>query len=135
MGLIKWDDSLSVNVAKIDQQHQKLILMINDLHGAMKLGKGKDVLGEIVNGLISYTTIHFKTEEDYFIHFGYPQTDSHKKEHIVFVQKVAEFKDGFEKGKLSLSIEVLNFLSDWLQNHIKGTDKKYSQFFNEKGLK
>jgi hemerythrin len=134
VGLIKWNDSLSVNVAEIDQQHQKLILMINDLHGAMKLGKGKDVLGKIVNGLISYTTIHFKTEEDYFSQFGYPQADSHKKEHIVFVQKVSEFKDGFEKGKLSLSIEVLNFLSDWLQNHIMGTDKKYSQFFNGKGL-
>jgi hemerythrin len=134
MGFIKWDDSLSVNVAEIDQQHQKLILMINELHGAMKLGKGKDVLGKIVNGLIGYTTIHFKTEEDYFRQFGYPQADSHKKEHIVFVGKVSEFKDGFEKGKLSLSIEILNFLSDWLQNHIKGTDKKYSQFFNGKGL-
>jgi hemerythrin len=135
MALIKWNDSLSVNVAKIDQQHQKLILMINELHGAMKQGRGNDVLGEIVNGLISYTATHFKTEEDYFNQFGYPETDSHKKEHIAFVQKVSEFKDGFEKGKRSLSIEVLYFLSDWLQNHIKCTDKKYSQFFNEKGLK
>lgn len=135
MDLIKWDDSFSVNVAKIDQQHQKLILMINELHDAMKQGKGKEVLGKIVNGLISYTATHFKTEEDYFNQFGYPETDSHKKEHIAFVQKVSEFKDGFEKGKLSLSIEVMNFLSDWLQNHIKGTDKKYSQFFNGKGLK
>jgi hemerythrin len=135
MALIKWDDSFSVNVAKIDQQHQKLILMINELHDAMKQGKGKEVLGKIVNGLISYTATHFKTEEDYFNQFGYPETDSHKKEHIAFVQKVSEFKDGFEKGKLSLSIEVMNFLSDWLQNHIKGTDKKYSQFFNGKGLK
>jgi hemerythrin len=134
MDLIKWDDSLSVNVAKIDQQHQDLILMINDLHGAMKQGKGKDVLGKIVNGLINYTATHFKTEEDYFNQFGYPETYSHKKEHIVFVQKVSEFNDGFEKGKLSLSIDVLNFLSDWLRNHIKGTDKKYSQFFNGKGL-
>jgi hemerythrin len=135
MDLIKWDDSLSVNIALIDQQHQKLILMINELHGAMKLGKGKDVLGKIVIGLISYTAIHFKTEEDYFSQFGYAEADSHIKEHVAFVRKVSEFKEGFEKGKLSVSIDVLNFLSDWLQNHIKGTDKKYSQFFNGKGLK
>ena len=135
MALINWNDSFSVNVAKIDQQHQKLVSMINELNDAMKQGKGKDVLGKIINGLISYTANHFKTEEMYFEQFGYSETDSHKKEHSVFVQKVSEFKDGFEKGKLSLSIEVMNFLSDWLQNHIKGTDKKYSQFFNEKGLK
>ena len=109
--------------------------MINELNDAMKQGKGKDILGKIVNGLISYTATHFKTEENYFERFGYPDANQHKKEHIAFVQKVSDFKNGFEKGKLSLSIEVMNFLSDWLQNHIKGTDKKYSQFFNGKGLK
>jgi len=135
MALINWNDSLSVNIAEIDQQHQKLVLVINELNDAMKQGKGKDILGEIINGLINYTATHFKTEEDYFFQFGYPDMENHKKEHTAFVQKVTNFKEGFEKGKLSLSIEVMNFLSDWLQNHIKGTDKRYTRFFNEKGLR
>ncbi|MCK9363574.1 MAG: bacteriohemerythrin [Syntrophales bacterium] len=135
MALIDWSDSLSVNVAEIDQQHKKLIAIINELNDAMRIGAGKDVLGKIVNSLISYAAIHFKTEEKYFAQFGYPDTDNHKKEHVAFVQKVADFKDGFEKRKLSLTIEVMNFLSDWLKNHIMKTDKKYAQFFNEKGLK
>jgi hemerythrin len=135
MALIQWNDTFSVKVAEIDQQHQKLVSMINELNDAMKQGKGKDALSKIINGLVSYTVTHFNTEEKYFARFGYPETDSHKKEHAAFVKKVSEFKDGFEKGKISLSIEVMNFLSDWLKNHINGTDKKYSQFFNEKGLK
>lgn len=135
MALIQWNDSFSVKVAEIDRQHQKLVSMINDLSDAMKQGKGKDVLGNIISGLVSYTATHFKTEEKYFDQFGYPETDSHKKEHAAFVKKVTDFKDGFEKGKLGLSIKVMNFLSDWLKNHIKKTDMKYSQFFNEKGLK
>lgn len=135
MALIQWDGSFSVKVAEIDQQHQKLMSMINELNDAMRQGKGKDVLGKIVNGLFSYTVTHFSMEEKYFDRFGYPETDSHKKEHVAFVKKVSEFKDGVEKGKLGLSIEVMNFLSDWLKNHIKLTDMKYSQFFNEKGLK
>lgn len=135
MALIKWDDSFSVNVGKIDDQHRALVTMNNELNEAMAQGKGKDVLGKIVNGLISYTATHFKTEEDYFNTFRYPEKDSHKKEHVEFVRKVTEFKDGFESGKLSLSIEVMTFLSNWLRNHIKVVDKKYSRFFNEKGLK
>jgi hemerythrin len=135
MALINWDDSLSVNVAEIDQQHKRLIGMINELNDAMRMGKGKDVLGKIINSLFTYTATHFKTEEKYFAQFGYPDTENHKKEHTAFVQKVSDFKDGFEKKKLSLTIEVMDFLSDWLKNHIKGTDKKYSQIFNEKGLK
>ena len=78
---------------------------------------------------------HFETEERYFDQFGYPGADSHKKEHSDFAGKVSEFKGGFEKGKLGLSIEVMNFLSDWLQHHIKSVDKKYGPFFNAKGLK
>jgi len=135
MALINWDDSLSVNVTEIDKQHQKLISMINELSDAMKQGKGKDIMEKIINGLVDYTVTHFKTEEKYFAQFGYPDTENHKKEHDNFVQKVKDFKDGFEKGELSLSIEVMTFLSDWIQNHIKVTDKKYSKLFNEKGLK
>ncbi len=43
MALIDWDKSLSVNVEEIDQQHKKLIAMINELNEAMRNGKGKEV--------------------------------------------------------------------------------------------
>ncbi len=135
MTLIKWDDSFSVKVAEIDKQHQKLISMINELNDAMKQGKGNDVLGKIINELINYTVFHFSTEEKYFDQFGYPGKASHKNEHAAFVKKVSEFKDKFEKAEVGLSIEVMNFLKDWLKNHIKVIDMKYSQFFNEHGLK
>ena len=135
MALIEWNESLSVNVAEIDGQHQKLIAMINELNEAMSQGKGRTVVGQIVSGLVSYTKSHFRTEERYFDVFGYPEAHSHKKEHADFVAKVSEFKEGVERGKIALSIEIMNFLSDWLRNHIKGVDKKYLSFFNEKGLR
>jgi hemerythrin len=135
MTLIQWNDGFSVNVVEIDRQHQQLIGMINDLDDAMRQGKGKAILGKIINGLASYTATHFRTEESYFDKFGYPEADSHKKVHSDFVKKVSEFKDEFEKGNIALSIQVMDFLSNWLQNHIKGIDKKYGPFFNEKGLK
>jgi len=135
MALILWNEGLSVHVAEIDRQHQRLITMIGELDSAMRAGKGRDVMGKIVNGLISYTGTHFATEEKYFDQFGYPEADAHKTEHRNFVQKVSEFKTGFEAGKLGLSIQVMDFLSDWLKSHISVTDKKYSPFFNAKGLK
>lgn len=135
MALIQWNDSFSVGVGEIDRQHQRLVGMINDLNDAMRQGKGKDVLGKIINGLVGYAGTHFRTEEKYFEQFGYPDAGSHKKEHFDFTKKVAEFKDGFDTGKIGLSIEVMNFLSNWLQNHIKVVDNKYGPFFNGKGLK
>lgn len=135
MALINWDESLSVNVEEIDLQHKGLIAMINELNDAMRTGKGKEVTGKTVNNLIKYTVTHFKTEEDLFAKFNYPDAEKHKKEHAAFVKKVLEFKDGLEKGKLTLTMEVMSFLSDWLTRHIMGTDKKYTEFLNDKGVK
>ena len=135
MALLEWNESLSVNVSEIDREHQLLVGMINELNDAMRWGRGKEVLGSILNGLISYAGSHFRTEENYFDEFGYPQADAHKKEHSDFVAKVSEFRTGFENGKLGVTIEVLFFLSGWLRNHIEGSDKKYGPFFNAKGLK
>ncbi|MCP3943643.1 MAG: hemerythrin family protein [Desulfobacteraceae bacterium] len=134
MALINWNDSLSVNVAEIDLQHQKLISMINDLHDAMKIRKAKEVLGKIIDELLDYTVTHFSVEEKYFAQFNYPETASHKKEHTAFVDKIKDVKKGFDEERLMISMDIMNFLKSWLENHIKGTDKKYSSLFNAKGL-
>ena len=135
MALIEWNAGLSVDVAEFDSQHQKLIKLINDLNDAMKTGKGKDVLGKIILDLANYTVNHFSAEEHYFDKFGYPATVDHKLEHKKFIAQVGAFKNDFESGHISMTIKVMDFLSDWLRTHIMGTDKKYSQFFNENGLK
>ena len=135
MALIQWDSSLSIDVAVVDTQHKKLVEIINGLHEAMVQGKAKEVVGKVLNELITYTKTHFSMEEKYFAQFGYADTVAHKKEHADFIQKVADFKEKFDTGKMGVSLEIMTFLSDWLRKHIKGTDKKYVQLFHAKGLK
>ena len=135
MAFLEWQDSFSVKIPSIDKQHQKLIAMINELMDAMKQGKGNAVLSDIIEKLADYTVVHFNTEETYFEKYGYPETEEHKKEHQDFVNKVLDFKQGFEAGKIGLSIEVMSFLKDWLKGHILGTDQKYSDFLVSKGVK
>lgn len=135
MSLIKWNDTFSVNIDKIDQEHRNLVEMVNALTEAMKKGRGKDVLGEILDGLIAYTASHFQTEENYFQQVKYPGASEHKKEHAAFVEKVTGFKKEFDAGRATLSVHVLQYLGKWLQNHIKGADKEYSDFLNQKGIR
>lgn len=135
MPLIQWDDSLSVGVAAYDQAHQKLIAMINNLNDAMRKGQGKEVMASIVAGLASYTKVHFSDEERQFDRLGYPDVASHKQKHAQFVARLSEFQDGLKSNRIGLSIEVMNFLSDWLRDHIKVVDKAYAPFFNERGIK
>ncbi|HOJ34293.1 MAG TPA: bacteriohemerythrin [Candidatus Hydrogenedentes bacterium] len=135
MAIIKWDNSFSVNIAEIDRQHQKLVALINELDDAMRQGKGKEVVSKVVSGLIAYTQTHFGTEERIFAQHGYPEADVHKKEHEDFVAKAAQFQADYNSGKIGLSIQIMNFLSNWLQHHIKVVDKKYGPFLNSKGVK
>ncbi|MDX9703287.1 MAG: bacteriohemerythrin [Candidatus Auribacterota bacterium] len=135
MALIEWNQSYSVNVCEIDEQHKKLIALLNELYDAMKAGKSKDVLTKTLKGLIDYTVYHFGAEEKYMHKFNYPGYLSHKGEHEKLVRKVVDFQKEFEKGNASISIDLMNFLKDWVSGHIQGTDKKYSSFFNQNGLK
>lgn len=135
MSLIKWNETFSVHIEEIDKEHKQLVMMVNDLTDAMKTGKGRDVLGEILEGLIAYTASHFRTEEKYFKQFHYPHAVEHKKEHADFVKNVLEFKEQFDQGKSTVSVNVLQFLSKWLQAHIKEADMKYSTFLNDRGVK
>jgi hemerythrin len=135
MALIQWNNNLSVGIAEIDSQHQRLVKLIGDLNEAMRVGKGKEITGKIINDLTNYTLTHFATEEKYFAQFGYPDTNAHKDEHLKFVQKVSAFKKDFEESRVGITIPIMNFLSDWLKNHIMGSDKKYGPFLIENGLK
>ncbi len=135
MPLITWSEKYSVAVKDFDQQHQKLITLINDLHDAMKAGKAKSILEGILDELESYTEYHFKAEEDMMKKHAYPELENQKTQHAGFVTKIKEFQTQFKSGKTSVSLEISNFLRDWLINHINGTDKNYGSFFNQKGVK
>ncbi len=135
MPLIQWNRTLSVHVKEIDNQHMKLIQMINALDNAMQAGAGKSRVEEILSEMVNYTEVHFASEEKYFRQFGYPDTLSHTAEHQKFIDEVAKIQKEFNEGVANLPIRILTFLSDWLRNHIMVSDKKFGPFLKEKGLK
>ena len=135
MSLIQWDRSLSVGVIEFDSQHQVLIKLINDLNDAMLHGKGKAMVGTIIVELRKYTVSHFSYEEKVLERIGYPDLAKQKTEHKSFVDDILKFEAEVENGGLGLSVNVMNFLSDWLRRHILGEDSKYSNFCNAKGVK
>ena len=127
MSLIEWDAKLSVTVPEFDEEHKKLIGMINSLHEAMKSGKGKDMLTKILDEATEYTLKHFAREEKLMAQYRYPEYKEHKALHDEFVKKVTELRNKHDE-KLLMASQVLNVLKDWLVNHINNVDKKYGPF-------
>jgi hemerythrin len=131
---LAWSEDLRVGIAEIDDQHKTLITLVNGLDMAMREGRGKDVLGSTIDGLMNYTQVHFATEETYLRSFGYPETSTHIASHNDFIARVDDFRRGFEEDRLMLSLEVMDFLVNWLLNHIKVSDRAYGPYLIERGI-
>ncbi len=132
--LMPWGDKLKIGITPIDEQHKDLVNMINELHRAMKMKIGAKEAGQILTRLADYTVYHFENEQNLFEIHQYPNRDAHKEYHDKLVAQVLEFKMEFEEGRAALSMELMQFLTDWLQDHIMETDKAYVPFFKEKGI-
>ncbi len=133
MALMKWDESYSVNVREIDEQHQKLINMLNEFYAHIDKDS-KGAFRALLDSLVEYTQYHFSTEEKYFFLYKYPDANAHVQTHRKFTEKVSQVRERLLSGKMALSIEITTFLKNWLIEHIKGSDMAYSKYFNEHGL-
>jgi hemerythrin-like metal-binding protein len=132
MPLIEWNEAFSVGNKQLDEQHKKFFHIINTLQDAMKKGEGEEILLTVLKELQQYVQYHFKTEESLMKMYAYPNYSSHKAEHVEAEQKVNKFILEYERHDDKLAIEVLNFLSDLLQNHILQTDRKYIPYLKGK---
>ncbi len=130
--LMAWGPKLLLGMDSIDQQHEKLIQLINKLYKAMKLKRGLRATEDILNGMQEYTITHFTFEEELFKKHSYPQTEAHLENHGVFIDKITELRSELEKGNAALAIDLMTFLMDWFKQHILTTDKKYIPFLEEK---
>jgi hemerythrin len=131
----RWKDSMSVKSEEIDNQHKKLVGMLNELYMAFINKEHKEKMDAVINQLIDYTRYHFDTEEKYFIAFRYPDKENHIKEHKQFKEKINEFVKDYKANSNTLTYKVINFLRDWLMNHIMVTDMKYVECFLQNGVR
>jgi hemerythrin len=132
--MFEWKPQYSVNIPSIDGQHQNLFRMAGELHQAMAGGRGKAALSLLLDRLVQYTTVHFAHEERLMSLHHYSGMAAHVAEHRALTTQVLAFQKNFDSGQVSLTIEVLNFLKDWLKHHIAESDQKYAPFLKEKAV-
>jgi hemerythrin-like metal-binding protein len=134
MAFFDWNSDFDTGIALIDSQHRKLIDLINALHEAMLHRKGKEIIGDILRETVEYSKYHFSTEEKAFAVNRYPDTPDHVKSHDGFRETAAKLLKDFGEGSLSVTIDTLDFLADWVKNHILAEDKRYVPFLKDAAI-
>ena len=120
---IEWNENLSVGVPAMDAHHKKLVDLINQLHNAMRSGKGKSVVGPALEELAKYTEYHFSAEEKLMKQHHCTGLPEQQEAHANLVTTVNELRQKLAGGQHGLGTEVLSMLKDWLVNHIQRKDK------------
>lgn len=131
---VRWTPAIAVNVETFDEHHRRLFALIDTLYKALQSGETKEVLESVFDELLDYTGYHFGSEEAAFEHFGYPQCEHHRQTHRKLVEQAMALRRDLEAGKAMVAVEVMEFLRDWITNHIRGCDKLYSTFFKDKDV-
>lgn len=134
MAYINWSEDFSVKVREIDAQHKTLVEMINQLHQSMLDNRGIEAQKTIIEKMVEYANVHFESEEKHMRRLAYPGYQQHKTEHVHFAEKAFELQKRFNDTGFVLTLEILSFLRNWLQEHILVIDKQYSHHFNENGV-
>lgn len=132
--LFPWSDTYSVKIAIVDSQHKVLVDLINELHQAMMARRGKESLGGVLASLIKYTKSHFAAEEGLMRTNQYPDLVNHKGEHERFTQTIEDFQGRFQRNEVAMTVDVMDFLKDWLAKHIMGVDKQYVPHLAARGV-
>ncbi len=130
-----WSDEMSVGVRALDSQHRMLIGLTNMLTMAMLTGKGQERQRAVVDAMLDYAAVHFDTEESYMREFGFEGYEEHRLEHVEFASKARELKARSESGRFTLTLEILDYLSAWLNRHIRHRDQEYEELFRIHGLR
>jgi len=127
-----WDKKYNTGVDMVDEQHHKLVDLINQL-GAISTHQADTVaLGDILNELARYTIYHFDTEKTLMQQFKVDtgHQEAHIRAHAHFTAQVnvaAKLLLGNSDVSNKLISPLLKYLTNWLVQHILGLDMRMTQ--------
>lgn len=129
MAEVVWSEKLCIGIQQVDDEHQRLVMVLNQLDEAMRTGKGTRVMSEILAQLVTYTQEHFNSEEELMQECEYTNIKLHQAQHRQLVEKVVKFQEKFDKSGKRITREMMEFLPYWLKNHILVDDLEFAKFY------
>lgn len=131
--MINWSENFSVNNNEIDQQHRKLIEIINHVALVIKNHDySMEELLNIVDGLDKYIREHLSYEEILMRTYSYPELLVHENQHNLLRIKMDEINIFNVDNSRKFYDDMLVYLVEWLSIHIMNSDKLLGTFLQEK---
>jgi hemerythrin-like metal-binding protein len=132
MAYFEWADDMVIDNGPIDEDHKKLVNLVNELHTATSVGRGQEVIEAIMSELITYTKDHLLREEQAMAALKFPNLERHKERHHQFTERLNKLQSQYEAGSITVASQLSSVLRDWLSLHIRRSDKEIKVYLQKK---
>ena len=124
---IEWKPFYSVGDVSLDEEHKRLLGIVDDLHTAIQTGNQQDRVQDVLDRLTHYTITHFDHEEQVMQGCGYPRFEAHKVMHDEMRRRTLELK---ATPEAIAARDLLQFVKNWWVRHIQNQDKTYAPYLD-----
>ena len=128
---VQWRKNLSIGVQSIDDEHQLLIGVLNQLIGARGAPNQYSLADRMLRDLFAYADYHFEHEEDLMEVYEYPEATAHRALHVGFVERLRQLDKSLTTGTATVD-DLARFVMNWFVAHILVIDMQLGQFLSER---
>lgn len=123
-----WDQRYELGIESLDIQHQQLVALLNELYQAFREDRGREAMDGLLLELEDYAGHHFSHEEQMMANMSHGKAwqRRHLDEHEAFRRRIAAVRADHEAGA-DVTLGLLNYLKQWLSQHILVTDRGLNQ--------
>jgi hemerythrin len=133
MPVLEWTSEFDIGIYEIDLQHRSLVSIANQLYDAIEADRATRTVEWILEELLLYTRMHFQTEEQYMQRYEPADAARHKRQHGELLKAMRRLRRKLAAGDDGVGAELLDFLSTWLDEHLKGADRSLGEAFKARG--
>ena len=131
---LEWNEGLSMHIPEIDAEHQRFILLVNDLNEAIIGRMGLEVIKRCMHAILDDAAAHFAHEEALFREWGYPEAEKHAQKHALIMRALHEIMGRFERGGTEYEwIDAGLQIKKALVEHLMTADMKYRDYMLQSG--
>ena len=120
----------TLDSASIDKEHQVQIGMLDALCSLIEDNESQPKIQEMLNQLISYSEIHFMSEQLLMRNYGYPDYDDHVHDHEAMIEHLNQIKDSYTSGQKKIALDIASEIKNFLLGHINSRDQAFTDYLS-----
>ena len=132
MNVLTWNDTFSVGVRRLDDEHRKLFGLLMALEASIRQSRQPETPARLLVMLEEATRAHFAEEEALMRAAKYSGLALHSASHVCLIEELETFGARHGRGEQPLNQHALNFLGNWLVDHIQTDDLRLGDWLRER---